>query len=114
MRAIVFALIFAVIGGFAIACSSSSSGTDTEACEYDAGNDPQCPQAFSTSLNGEPCPADGLTCEYPGIGTATDSYGCHVPATLFCTQATASDDGAISDDDGGDDDASTTTWVSAN
>lgn len=112
MRVIVFTLIFAAIGGFAIACSSSSS-TDTEDCNFDAGNDPQCPPTFSTSLNGQSCPADGLTCEYPGIGIATDSYGCHVPATLFCTQATDSDDGSIADDDGGDD-ASTTTWVSAN
>jgi hypothetical protein len=112
MRAIVFTLIFAAIGGFAIACSSSSSGTDTEDCNFDAGNDPQCPATFSNALNGQPCPADGLTCEYPGLGTATDSYGCHVPATLFCTQASDVEDAAILDDGGAD--AASTTWVSAN
>jgi hypothetical protein len=109
MRYLFWVVPCSALAALVFACSGSSSGSTAEDCDFDAGNDPQCPASYSTSYGGQSCPTDGLTCQYPGFGDAVDSNGCREPATLFCTDTATLLDASTSDDGGAD--ASATTWV---
>jgi hypothetical protein len=66
---------------------STSSGTGSTAvdCTYPPQNNPaDCPASYSFSYSGQPCPAEGLECWYPGAGDG-DGQGCFYTAMLRCT-----------------------------
>ncbi len=53
-------------------------------CDYDAGNDPRCPPAYSQLDCYSPCAPVGLSCLYPNAGDIPMSNGCQSAASLTC------------------------------
>ncbi len=95
-------------GGDAAATSDAlADALDAPLCSYPPeNNDPRCPPSYSYSYGGQPCPAIGLTCAYPGAGDGTTD-GCFATAMMFCHG-----DGGPGDLDGGVE-AGAGTWTVA-
>jgi hypothetical protein len=74
-------------GGGSWSCGANDchGGDGGAACDYDAGNDPGCPAAYSFSLSCfTACTPVGLSCLYPGAGSIAMSNGCQSAAQLQC------------------------------
>lgn len=73
-------------GGTSWSCGAADclGGDAGVGCDYDAGNDPRCPPAYSQLGCYSACAPVGLSCLYPGAGDVPMSNGCQSAASLTC------------------------------
>jgi len=73
-------------GGASWTCGAGDclGGDAGVGCDYDAGNDPRCPAAYSPLGCYSACAPVGLSCLYPGAGDIPLGNGCQSAASLSC------------------------------